>query len=281
MKRIGILGLLLFGMILFVLCGCQKDPSSQTVDEICDSIHKAYTGSLSEKKAEKIIESYGLSYSEHSHWNGAWYVDEELIKTYVQKYSAEEFMGVYDEYIASNFGNRYNLKMDIEKSDALLRYINETTDFILSSTDLFNVVIYDPSADTPLDKTSKTREIQGKFNAGKDNHIVYDTTELTTETITYQGYKVEHEYGHRYDSGTYKWVNGKFIDKPASFYRVDEWSIIIGGQTVMREKSSMSELVVKSIDGKYFLRKVDTYYLPIEVRFFTTNKKEIDNDDLD
>ena len=205
---------------------------------------------------------------EEKKWNGTWIVTEDFIKQYVEKYSADEFIEVYNLYVASYIEpvvdspmleDYYMDEKFYDQNPQLLKHITETTKILFELTDSFDVVHYNPATDQVMNKTSNTETIEGKFNVGKDNHIETRTAELTTDTYEYDGYIVEHVYGKKYSQGEYGYNKyGDFVDTPASFYSVDEYTLKAGHCWV--HGNSLEEIECKWIhirDEDYYLRRID------------------------
>lgn len=248
-----------------------------TTEKNCDTIHRVYNNKVDYDErhghdyyvrdhsfdftgidmiklylGEKTINNFGLCYDmDEKKWNGLWIIDEEFIRTYVEKYSAEEFFNIYEEYIMSYleydhyrdsplYGDSF---YEDETTKKLLKHITETTDIIFSLGNVFDVRQFDPGSDTPINKTSETETVTGGFNVGSDNHIEYRSDEYTTETIYYDGYIVVHRYGAIYNEGVYKWVNGKFLDVKPSFSHIDEWDLRTeGGKWLRSDQPSIDAL---------------------------------------
>ena len=158
---------------------------------------------------------------QHS-WNGAWVIDEDFVKTYVEMYSVEEFFEIYQCYIVEFF-KISNVADYIKNNEKLFEKITQTNTMLLSMTDVFDVTICDPVNDKVLNQTSETEEVSGKFNEGRNNKVVYKSDTMTKDTYEYEGYTVVHRYGAKYCQGSYGWVAGEFKDVKPYFSYVDEY----------------------------------------------------------
>lgn len=184
-------------------------------------------------------------------WNGKWIIDEDFIKQYIEKYSIEEFIEIYNLYIHS-YLKPLNAKLATENIDtdekfykqnnSLLIKISEVTTILFEQTDLFEVVSYHPTTDKILSTTSETIPVQGTFNVGNDNHIETKTAELTTDTYQYNGYIVEHIHGSKYVEGEYGWRNGQFIDIKSYFEPVNEYRLYVDGNCVIGPAENLENL---------------------------------------
>ncbi len=221
------------------------------------------------KRSDLSNHDKSMLFEEAQRWNGTWIVTKDFIKQYVDMYSAEEFIQIYNLYILS-YLNPVRSTADVpsglydkdkkffEQNPQLLTYINETTQNLFELTETFDVVHYNPATDQVINKTSETETIRGSFNVGKDNHIETDTTELTTDTYEYDGYIVEHVYGEKYSKGDYGWRNGEFIDHPASFYSVDEYILRMPWGAISADSiDDLETSFIKIEDEKHYMRRID------------------------
>lgn len=257
------------------------------------TIHNIYMKEKLDDYSKKTLYNFGLNVPgslsfDDKQWNGTWVVTEDFVKEYIETYSAEEFIGVYQKYIVSYIEDTHRSSADLEffnSNPQLLDYISNTTRLLFEMPELFEVVNYNPATDEVLKETSKTETVSGRFNSGSDNHIERRESELTIDTYYYSGYYVEHRHGFEYDEGELGWSNGKFHDVPASFVPVDEYRLCLNGSSgfVSRGKS-LKDLNLKWVSigtEKYYERVIyeirvgtSTYHYPKRVYILTTNMYE-------
>lgn len=263
---------LLFGAYVVIYSINTKPETAASTAENCEVLHNLY---LQEEEAQRGFKSkflmdwdeyrdetlYNLGLADHEttkRWNGTWIIDEEFIRTYITKYSAEEFMDMYKIY-AGTFTTPWVLKFQDEtfydENPALLTHISETTKLMFEMTDVFKVANCRPTVDTVLNKTSETEKVTGSFNVGSDNHIESQSDTRTTDTYEYDGYTVKHIYGSEYDGGQYGWVNGEFVDIKPHFDSVNKYYLYENDRQLVGPVSKMEELECKWLivgDERYY-----------------------------
>lgn len=264
-------------VLVFPLSACgpkTPDVPSSTSKNI-EIVHKIYEKDELDNYSKETLYNFGLSAegSYSKQWNGTWVVTEDFVKEYVEKYSAEEFVGVYTRFVAN-----YLCAGDLIKDEdfygdnpQLLEYISETTQLMFKMTESFEVVSIHPATDEVLNETSETKEVSGRFNVGSDNHIETRTAHLTTDTYEYSGYTVIHRHGKEYCSGEYGWVNGDFHDVKPYFADVDDYSLHLDGKGTVSEGKTLEELNCEwiSIGGtEYFKRTI------YGTSFYSSHSKE-------
>ena len=198
----------------------------------------------------------GDSDREAKKWNGTWIVTEDFIKQYVDKYSAEEFLEVYDLYVARYLepvvkhldAHLDDYQMDerfYEQNPELLNYITETTQCLIKLKDQFDVKVCCPAVDQLLDEKS---EFEDPF---------------TTDTYEYDGYEVTHHYGVGHYYKDFGWHNGEFVDIDQvgrHSYVVDELYITLPGDYhILARGESLEDLECTWInigDKKCYVRSI-------------------------
>ena len=275
-------------------CGARVSSKAETN---CDTLHKAYAQVIKRRKAgnyntpkfvKNVVSNFGLCKSSVSkEWNGVWVLDEDFIRTYIEKYSAEEFLSVYEMFVYPFFD--YEWRDDDWKGfyseyngnlKEFIQNVNNSTDIIF--TVLGSGTMLNPVDDTPINQTSETEKVNGDFNVGADNHIVSGSTTCTTDTFYYDGYYVVHRYGEEYYSGIYGWYNGVFKDVKPSFEPVDEWRLYLDGESsYLRIGDSLAAISSDScdsfvVDGITYYRRIvhGTEYtsFPLDLSFPTSKE---------
>lgn len=263
---------LVLGATYLILYKVNSKPDiASSTSKNCEIIHNIF--SQEEEKERSFKSKYLMDFYDYRNetlynlglcrnipfkeWNGTWIIDEEFIRTYINKYSAEEFMQVYDIYIKgfTTAGNYNYDKTFYENSEALLEHVSQTTLLLFKMSDLFEVANFKPSEDKVINTTSETKPVNGSYNTGSDNHIATMKGEKTTDTYEYDGYTVTHVYGDVYDSGQYGWVDGKFIDTPAHFDKVNNYYLYVDGKCIMGPTNKIEDLNCRwlvSGDTKYY-----------------------------
>lgn len=283
------------GLLICIICLTQPPVPSSTSKNV-RIIHNIYMKEKLDDYSKKTLYNFGLNVPNSSsyddkQWNGTWVVTEDFVKEYIETYSAEEFIDVYQKYIVSYITDTHRSSADLEfynSNPQLLDYISSTTRLLFEMPELFEVVNYNPATDEVLKETSKTETVSGRFNVGSDNHIEWRESELTIDTYYYSDYYVEHRHGFEYDEGEYGWSNGKFYDVPASFVPVDEYRLCLDESSgFVSSGKSLKDLNLKWVSigsEKYYERVIyeirvgkNTYRYPKSVYILTTNKYDSDD----
>lgn len=219
---------IIIAMGITLLCVYRSNSTPDTASSVsknCEIIHNIYVkekndlGIFGDWKAyhDGTLFNMGLclpsEYREKA-WNGTWVITKDFINQYVEKYSAQELIDVYEMYVyeymkpgSKTWKGDNPFKRDKEfykNNPKLLNYISETTGAILELTDSFVIKSYHPTTDKVIRQTSETRTDHG--------------AELITDTYNYKDYTVTHVHGRKYYDGYLGWVNGQFYDIHSSTY---------------------------------------------------------------